>query len=107
NGRIPIIAGTGSNNTRESIALTAEAENMGVDGVMLVAPYYNKPCQEGMYQHFKTIAETTTLPVMIYNVPGRTSCTIEPDTIVRLAQDVDNTTCVTEASGDLDAMADI
>lgn len=107
NGRIPVIAGTGSNNTRESIALTAEAENTGVDGIMLVAPYYNKPNQEGMYQHFKTIAESTSLPVMMYNVPGRTACVINPDTIVRLATDIDNIVSVKEASGNLDAIADI
>lgn len=107
NGRIPVIAGTGSNNTRESVALTAEAVNAGVDGVMLVTPYYNKPNQEGMYQHFKTIAETTTLPVMMYNVPGRTACNLEPDTVVRLASEVDNIVSVKEASGNLDAMADI
>ncbi|HLR24121.1 MAG TPA: 4-hydroxy-tetrahydrodipicolinate synthase [Pseudogracilibacillus sp.] len=107
NGRIPVIAGTGSNNTRESIALTAEAESTGVDGVMLVVPYYNKPNQEGMYQHFKTIAESTSLPVMMYNVPGRTASVLEPDTVVRLASDVDNIVSVKEASGNLDAIADI
>ncbi len=106
NGRIPVIAGTGSNNTRESISLTIEAESCGVDGIMLVAPYYNKPSQEGMFEHFKAIAETTTLPVMIYNIPGRTSVTIEIDTIVKLSE-IDNIVCVKEASGDLDAMAEI
>ncbi|MEI3607824.1 4-hydroxy-tetrahydrodipicolinate synthase [Pseudogracilibacillus sp. SE30717A] len=106
NGRVPVIAGTGSNNTRESIALTKEAENCGVDGIMLVAPYYNKPSQEGLYQHFKVIAESTALPVMIYNVPGRTSINIEVDTIVKLSE-IDNIVCVKEASGDLDAMAEI
>lgn len=106
NGRVPVIAGTGSNNTRESIALTKEAENCGVDGIMLVAPYYNKPSQEGLYQHFKVIAESTALPVMIYNVPGRTSINIDVDTIVKLSE-VDNIVCVKEASGDLDAMAEI
>lgn len=106
-GRIPVIAGTGSNNTRESIALTKEAELAGVDGIMLVAPYYNRPSQEGLYQHFKTIAETTHLPIMVYNIPGRTAVNIEVDTIVRLAEDVDNIVCVKEASADLDAMAEI
>lgn len=105
-GRIPVIAGTGSNNTRESIALTKEAENCGVDGIMLVVPYYNKPSQEGMYQHFKVISEATSLPVMLYNVPGRTSCCIDVDTIVRLSE-IENIVCVKEASGDLDAMAEI
>src|SRR5699024_9720750 len=105
--RIPVIAGTGSNNTRESIALTAEAESTGVDGVMLVVPYYNKPNQEGMYQHFKTMAESTSLPVLMYNVPGRTASAVEPDTVARPAADVDNIVSVKEASGHLDAIADI
>lgn len=105
-GRIPVIAGTGSNSTKESIELTREAEKCGVDGIMLVAPYYNKPSQEGLYQHFKVIAETTKLPVMIYNIPGRTACNIDVDTVVRLSE-VENIVCVKEASGDLDAMAEI
>src|SRR5699024_12652170 len=70
NGRIPVIAGAGSNNTRESVALSKEAAARGVDAIMLVTPYYNKPSQEGMYQHFSTIAEAVDLPVMLYNVPG-------------------------------------
>lgn len=106
NGRIPVIAGTGTNNTRESIALTKEAENCGVDGIMLVSPYYNKPCQEGLYQHFSTIAGATSLPVMIYNIPGRTACNIDVETTVRLSK-VENIVCTKEASGDLDAMAAI
>lgn len=106
NGRIPVIAGTGSNNTRASIELTRAAENCGVDGIMLVAPYYNKPSQEGLYQHFKVIAEATNLPIMIYNIPGRTSCNIEVDTIVQLSE-IENIVCVKEASGDLDAMSEI
>ncbi len=106
-GRIPVIAGTGSNNTKESIALTKEAAACGVDGIMLVVPYYNKPSQEGMYQHFKVIAETVELPVMVYNVPGRTASCIAPETVIRLANDVGNIVCIKEASGDLDAMAEI
>src|SRR5690625_1199225 len=106
NGRIPVIAGTGSNNTRASIELTREAERCEVDGIMLVAPYYNKTSQEGLYEHFKSIAEVTNLPVMLYNVPGRTSCNIEVDTIVRLSA-IDNIVCVKEASGDLDQMTEI
>ncbi|PIC63180.1 4-hydroxy-tetrahydrodipicolinate synthase [Sporosarcina sp. P13] len=105
-GRIPIIAGTGSNNTRESIEQTKQAELAGVDGIMLVTPYYNKPCQEGLYQHFKTIAETTALPVMLYNIPGRSAVNMEPDTIIRLAN-VPNIVSIKEASGNLEAMADI
>ena len=76
NGRIPVIAGTGSNSTQASIELTKEAEKIGVDMVMLVAPYYNKPSQEGLYQHFKAIATSTHLPVMLYNIPGRSSVKI-------------------------------
>ncbi|MFY0758988.1 4-hydroxy-tetrahydrodipicolinate synthase [Metabacillus dongyingensis] len=106
NGRVPVIAGTGSNNTKASITLTKKAEAAGVDAVMLVAPYYNKPNQEGLYLHFKTIAEATELPVMIYNVPGRTAVSISPDTIVRLAE-LPNVVAVKEASGDLDAMSEI
>src|SRR5690606_35926297 len=83
-GRVPIIAGTGSNNTEESIELTKEAETIGADGIMLVTPYYNKPSQEGLYQHFKAIAESTTLPIMLYNIPGRASVNMLPETIIRL-----------------------
>lgn len=106
NGRVPVIAGTGSNNTRESVELTMLAEDVGVDGVMLVAPYYNKPCQEGMFQHFQTIAAATSLPVMLYNVPGRTLVNIAVDTVVRLAA-IPNIVAVKEASGNLDAIAEI
>ncbi|MBO1512073.1 4-hydroxy-tetrahydrodipicolinate synthase [Metabacillus bambusae] len=106
NGRVPVIAGTGSNNTKASISLTSLAEEAGVDGIMLVTPYYNKPSQEGMYQHFKAIAETTSLPVMLYNIPGRSSVNMSVETIVRLSQ-IDNIVSIKEASGDLDAMAEI
>ena len=106
-GRIPVIAGSGTNNTRESIELTREAELAGADAAMIVAPYYNRPSQEGLYQHFKTIADSTNLPIMVYNIPGRTAVNMEVDTIVRLADEVENIVCVKEASGDLDAMAEI
>lgn len=106
NGRVPVIAGTGSNNTRASISLTKQAEEAGVDGIMLVAPYYNKPSQEGMYQHFKAIAESVSLPIMIYNIPGRCVVNISVETIVRLSQ-LPNIVAVKEASGNLDAMAEI
>ncbi|MED3563253.1 4-hydroxy-tetrahydrodipicolinate synthase [Bacillus xiapuensis] len=105
-GRIPIIAGTGSNNTRASISLTKQAEAAGVDGIMLVAPYYNKPSQEGMYQHFKTIAESTSLPVMLYNIPGRSVVNMSVETIVRLSQ-IPNIVAIKEASGNLDTMAEV
>ncbi|MCS6862188.1 MAG: 4-hydroxy-tetrahydrodipicolinate synthase [Abditibacteriales bacterium] len=84
--RAKVIAGTGNYNTAESIALTQEAEAIGVDGILLVTPYYNKPSQEGLYQHFKAVADSTALPCLLYNIPGRTSREIEPKTICRLAE---------------------
>ncbi|QGQ46002.1 4-hydroxy-tetrahydrodipicolinate synthase [Metabacillus sediminilitoris] len=105
-GRVPVIAGTGSNNTKASISLTRLAEEAGVDGIMLVTPYYNKPSQEGMYQHFKAIAESTVLPIMLYNIPGRSVVNMTVETIVRLSN-IENIVCIKEASGDLDAMAQI
>ncbi|MCH6264256.1 MULTISPECIES: 4-hydroxy-tetrahydrodipicolinate synthase [Neobacillus] len=105
-GRVPVIAGTGSNNTRASISLTKLAEEVAVDGIMLVAPYYNKPSQEGMYQHFKAIAESTSLPVMLYNIPGRSVVNISAETVIRLSQ-IPNIVAVKEASGHLDDMAEI
>ncbi|MEK3886920.1 4-hydroxy-tetrahydrodipicolinate synthase [Bacillus sp. FSL K6-3431] len=105
-GRVPVIAGTGSNNTYASIELTKQAEEAGVDAVMLVAPYYNKPNQAGLYEHFYTIAKATTLPVMVYNIPGRSAVNILPETMIELAK-VDNIVAVKEASGDLNAMAEI
>lgn len=106
NGRVPVIAGTGSNNTHASIDLTKKAEEAGVDAVMLVAPYYNKPNQEGLYQHFKAIAESTSLPVMLYNIPGRSVVNMAVDTIVRLSK-IPNVVAVKDASGNLDAMTEI
>ncbi|WP_397540094.1 4-hydroxy-tetrahydrodipicolinate synthase [Rummeliibacillus pycnus] len=103
-GRVPVVAGTGSNNTKASIELTKLAENAGVDAIMLVVPYYNKPSQEGLYQHFKTIAEATTLPIVLYNIPGRSVINMSVETIVRLAQ-IPNITAIKDASGNLDAMA--
>ncbi len=104
--RIPVIAGTGSNNTYASIELTKKAEQLGADGIMVVAPYYNKPNQEGLYQHFKAVAESTSLPVMVYNIPGRSVVNIQPETIIRLSQ-IENIVAVKEASGDLNAMTRI
>lgn len=106
NGKIPVIAGTGSYNTRASIELTKKAEDAGVDGIMLVTPYYNKPNQEGMYVHFKTIAQNTKLPVILYNIPGRSVVNLAVDTIIRLAE-IPNIVAIKEASGNLDAMAQI
>lgn len=106
NKRVPVIAGTGSNNTRESIALTKQAETIGVDGVMLVTPYYNKPSQEGMYQHFLAIANATKLPVMLYNIPGRSVVGLTTETVIRLSE-IENITSIKEASGDLETMTTI
>lgn len=105
-GRIPVVAGTGSNNTRASIDLTKKAEAVGVDAIMLVAPYYSKPSQEGLYQHFKAIATETSLPVMLYNIPGRSVVNMSVDTIVRLSA-MENIIAMKEASGNLDAMTEI
>lgn len=98
-GRVPVLAGTGSNSTRDSIELTIEATRLGVDGILLVAPYYNRPSQDGLYAHFSTVAESTTLPVMLYNVPGRTGVNIQSDTVIQLAN-VPNIVALKEASGD-------
>lgn len=106
NGRVPVIAGTGSNNTKGSIELTILAEDVGVDGIMLVAPYYNNPSQEGLYQHFKTISEVTSLPIILYNVPGRSVVNISAETVIRLSK-IANIVSIKEASGDLDAMVEI
>lgn len=105
-GKATVIAGTGTYSTAESIALTRAAEKVGVDGVMLVAPYYNKPSQEGLYQHFKAVAKSTNLPVMLYNIPGRTSINVLPPTIVRLSE-VPNIVAVKEASGSLDQVGEL
>ncbi|MFE6167087.1 4-hydroxy-tetrahydrodipicolinate synthase [Viridibacillus arvi] len=104
--RVPVIAGTGSNNTAESIQATKEAEAAGVDGVMLVTPYYNKPSQRGMYAHFAAIAKETTLPVMLYNIPGRSIVNLLPETILELSK-ISNIQIVKEASGSLDQMTEI
>ncbi|WP_394232476.1 4-hydroxy-tetrahydrodipicolinate synthase [Niallia oryzisoli] len=104
--RVSVIAGTGNYNTYESIELTKKAENIGVDGIMLVAPYYNKPNQEGLYQHFKAVAESTALPVLLYNIPGRSAINIEPETIIRLSK-INNIVAVKEASGNLNNMTKI
>jgi 4-hydroxy-tetrahydrodipicolinate synthase len=104
--RVPVIAGTGSNNTYATIELTKKAEQLGVDAIMIVAPYYNKPSQEGLFQHFKAAAEATSLPVMVYNIPGRSVVNILPETVIALAQ-IPNIVAVKEASGDLNAMTKI
>lgn len=100
-GRIPVIAGTGANSTSEAIELTREAKNVGADACLLVTPYYNKPTQEGLYQHYKAIAEAVDIDQILYNVPGRTACDMLPETVLRLAS-VKNIVGVKEATGDLD-----
>lgn len=105
-GRATVLAGTGTNGTKASIELTQIAQDTGVDGIMLVNPYYNKPSQEGLYQHFKAIAASTHLPIMLYNIPGRSAVNMLPETILRLSE-IDNIVSVKEASGDLDAMTQI
>ena len=104
---VAVMAGTGSNNTAASIELTRQAGDTAVDAIMLVGPYYNKPSQEGFYQHFKAVAEVTDLPVVVYNVPGRTGKNIEAATVLRLAEQVPNIIGVKEASGDLDQIGAI
>jgi 4-hydroxy-tetrahydrodipicolinate synthase len=105
-GRVPVIAGAGGNNTAHVIKLASECERLGVDGLLSVTPYYNKPTQEGLYQHFKAIAEATSLPIILYNVPPRTNVNMVPDTIVRLAE-IPNIIGVKEASGDISQIAEI
>ncbi|SFA76724.1 4-hydroxy-tetrahydrodipicolinate synthase [Lentibacillus halodurans] len=106
NNRVPVIAGTGSNSTQASIELTNEAEKSGADGIMLVVPYYNKPNQEGLYRHFAAIASETGLPVMLYNVPGRSVVNLNSETTIKLSK-INNIVSVKEASGNLDQIADI
>lgn len=103
NKRAKVIIGGGSNNTHRAIQLTRFAKQIGADGVLSVGPYYNKPTQEGHYQHFMAIAESTDIPIIIYNIPGRTGVNIEPDTLLRLAE-IPNIVGVKEASGNLDQM---
>ncbi|HKS12330.1 MAG TPA: 4-hydroxy-tetrahydrodipicolinate synthase [Pseudomonas sp.] len=100
NGRIPVIAGTGANSTREAVELTRNAKTAGADACLLVVPYYNKPTQEGLYQHFKHIAEAVDIPQILYNVPGRTSCDMQAETVIRLSS-VPNIIGIKEATGDL------
>jgi 4-hydroxy-tetrahydrodipicolinate synthase len=105
-GNVTVIAGTGSNSTSHSVELTKEAEKTGVDGVMAVGPYYNKPTQKGFFEHFSTIAKNTSLPVIVYNVPGRTGSNILPDTVKKLSS-IDNIVALKEASGDIDQISEI
>mgnify|MGYP000192236398 FL=1 len=107
NKRVPVIAGTGSNNTADSVKMTKMAEAMGVDGVLIVGPYYNKPTQEGFYQHFAAVAQSTGLPVIVYNVPGRTASNISPAIVARLAADFENIVAIKEAAGNVAQVAEL
>jgi 4-hydroxy-tetrahydrodipicolinate synthase len=106
-GRCQVIAGTGTNSTRDAIEATKFAEKAGVDGALLVAPYYNKPSQEGLFRHFKAIAAATRLPIMLYNIPGRCGVDIAPDTVVRLSKGSSNIVSIKEASGSVDRVAEL
>jgi len=105
--RCQVIAGTGSNSTRDAIVHTKEAEEIGADGALLVAPYYNKPSQEGLFQHFEAIARATSLKLMLYNIPGRSAVDIAADTVVRLAESCENIVSIKEASGSVDRVSEL
>ena len=107
NHRIPVIAGTGSNCTREAVSKSIAAEKAGADGLLVVTPYYNKATQKGLIQHFTTIANAVSIPVILYHIPGRTGVTMKPETIVTLCREVPNIVGVKEASGDFSAIAEI
>lgn len=104
--RIPVIAGTGANSTDETIEITRYAKKSGADGALLVAPYYNKPTQEGLYRHYKTIAEKVDIPIVLYNVPGRTAVNILPATVARLAE-IRNIVAIKEATGDMKQVSEV
>lgn len=106
NGRVPVIAGTGANSTSEAITLTQKAKELGADGCLLVAPYYNKPTQEGLYQHFKAVADSVDIPQILYNVPGRTGCDITNDTVLRLAAHK-NIVGIKDATGGIERGTDL
>lgn len=104
-GRCQVIAGTGSNSTAEAIDLSVEAEKLGANALLLVAPYYNKPSQEGLYRHFKAIAEAVKVPIVLYSIPGRCGVEIAVETVARLAQDCSNITCIKEAGGSVERVS--
>ncbi len=105
--RVPVIAGTGSNSTAEALRLTKHAHEVGADGVLMVNPYYNRPTQEGLYQHYKLIANSVPIPIIMYNIPGRTGVNMEPATMARLAKECKNIVGVKEAAGSLQQMQDV
>ena len=106
NGRVPVIAGAGSNNTQHVIEMAKAVVALGADGILSVIPYYNKPSQEGMYQHFKAIAESISVPIVLYNIPGRTGINMSNDTVIRLAE-IDNILAMKEATGNLAQITDL
>jgi 4-hydroxy-tetrahydrodipicolinate synthase len=106
NGRVPVVAGSGSNSTAEAINLTKHAKDAGVDGVLMVSPYYNRPSQEGLYQHYKAVAEAVDVPIILYNVPSRTSSNVLPATVARLAE-IDNIVGIKEATGSLNQVSEV
>jgi len=105
--KIPVIAGAGTNSTAKTIKLVHQAKAYGAQGVLIVTPYYNKPTQEGLYQHYRKVSEESELPIIVYNVPGRTGCNILPKTVARLAKDCKNIVGIKEASGNLDQVSEI
>ncbi|HZS17091.1 MAG TPA: 4-hydroxy-tetrahydrodipicolinate synthase [Candidatus Udaeobacter sp.] len=105
--RCLVLAGTGSNATQHTVADTKMAEELGADGALLVAPYYNKPSQEGLFRHFKTIARATSLPILLYNIPGRCGVDIAPDTVTRLASECSSVVSIKEASGSVDRVSEL
>lgn len=106
NKRVPVVAGTGSNNTEEAIFLTRHAKKCGADAVLMIAPYYNKPTQEGLFRHFEAVARAVDIPIVLYNIPGRSAVNMEPDTIARLSK-IDNIVGVKEASGSMKQITEI
>ncbi len=107
NKRVPVIAGTGCNNTRNTVAMSKEAEELGADGLLVVTPYYNKATQEGLFLHYKAIADAVNIPIIMYNVPSRTGCNILPATAVRIARECKNVVAIKEASGNISQVADL
>ena len=106
-GRCLVLAGTGSNSTRDTIVSTRRAEKLNANGALVVAPYYNKPSQEGLYRHFRDVAESTSLPLMLYNIPGRCGVDILPETVVRLIEECSNIVAIKEASGSVERVSDL
>jgi len=106
NGRVPVIAGTGANSTDETIKMTGKAKELGANGALLVVPYYNKPTQEGLYRHYKAVADAVDIPIVLYNVPGRTALNMLPQTVARLAE-IKNIVAIKEASGNLAQVSEV